>query len=512
MALIGNIIHRGLRLRNRMNFRTLSPAKYQENELRRLLKKARYTAFGKHFQFMEILRSQHIAKTFKNKVPVYDYEKMYFEWWHRALKEEPDVSWPGYVQYFALTSGTSGAASKKIPVTNDMVRAIRQNSIKQIFALAAFNPPDEVFEKSILILGGSTHLNKTGRYFEGDLSGISASRLPFWFQHYYKPGPKISAEKDWNTKISEIVKMAPQWDISIVAGIPSWVQILFEKIIEHYQVDNIHQIWPNLVFYIHGGVNFAPYRRSFDRLTGKPLRYMETYIASEGYIAFQRSPESNSMQMILNNGIYYEFVPFNSQNFDQDGEINENAEVLTMDEVEPNKPYALLMSTSAGAWRYLIGDVIRFTDTEKAQIIVDGRTKHFLSLCGEHLSVDNMNRAVEELEKETGIDVQEFTVAGEANLNMFAHHWYIGVKEKADEEKLKKILDDNLKKLNDDYRLERASALNKIKLTLLPPEYFYQWMESKGKMGGQNKFPRVLKGSNLASWESFIGKKMPSHL
>lgn len=356
------------------------------------------------------------------------------------------------------------------------------------------------------MIGGSTHLNRKGNYFEGDLSGIQAARLPFWFQHFYKPGKKIAKTRKWDAKLEEITKKSIDWDIGIIVGVPAWIQILLEKIIAHHKVKHIHEIWPNLHVYVHGGVSFDPYRKGFERLLGHPIHYIETYLASEGFIAYQAEPKQRSMKLVLNNGIFYEFVPFNDENFQHNGELKPEAKTFLIDEVEEGKEYALLLSTCAGAWRYLIGDVIRFTSLEECEIVITGRTKHFLSLCGEHLSVDNMNKAIELVSNEMNIDIKEFTVAGIPHGSLFAHHWFVGTDNKVDVKLLKERLDHFLKKLNDDYAVERSAALKDVYVDVVPVKTFYEWMESKGKIGGQNKFPRVLKSVQLEEWQSFLAR------
>jgi hypothetical protein len=304
--------------------------------------------------------------------------------------------------------------------------------------------------------------------------------------------------------LDEVTKKAPDWDIGIVVGVPAWIQILLEKIIAYHGLKNIHEIWPNLRVYVHGGVSFDPYRKGFEKLLGRPIYYIETYLASEGFIAYQSYPRRRSMKLVLNNGIFYEFVPFEEKNFNANGEINPDAETLLIDEVEEGKEYALLLSTCAGAWRYLIGDVIKFVSIEESEIIITGRTKHFLSLCGEHLSVDNMNKAIELVSNEMNISIKEFTVAGIPYGSLFAHHWYVATDDKVDKKLLKERLDFHLKQLNDDYSVERSAALQEIFVDAFPTQVFYDWMESKGKAGGQNKFPRVMKNAQLDEWVSYL--------
>ncbi|MFM7016402.1 MAG: GH3 auxin-responsive promoter family protein, partial [Bacteroidota bacterium] len=441
--------------------------------------------------------------------PVHDYNSIYAQWWNKALHNQENVCWPGKVKYFALSSGTSESSSKHIPVTTEMVKAIQRTSLRQIISLGGYQGlPDDLFSKGILMLGGSTHLNQKGSYFEGDLSGITASKIPFWFQHFYKPGKKIAKETDWATKLEEIVETAPQWDIGILVGVPAWCQLLLEKIIDRYQLKNIHELWPNLTLYVHGGVSFEPYRKSFDTLVAKPLICIETYLASEGFIAYQDEQGNRSMKLVTNNGIFFEFVPFNEENFNGDGELVRKPKTFLIDEVKPDEEYAILLSTCSGAWRYWSGDVIKFTNVEKAEIIISGRTKHYLSLCGEHLSVDNMNKAIEMVSEELNIRINEFTVAGVKHGSMFAHKWFIGTDNHVSETQLKELIDAKLKMLNDDYRVERTSALKDIIIDVLPHQVFLNWMESKGKIGAQNKFPRVMKNHQLEEWEKFVQVQM----
>ncbi len=513
MVILGALLKSGVKLGKAIEQENKSSFKLQKKQLKKLLIEAIETEIGRKYGFDEIVETMSLLslsgkkdfyKLYKEKVPIYSYNKIYKEFWHKCLDGEKDVTWPGKVKYFALSSGTSEASTKHLPLTKTMIKAIRKTSLRQILALRDYHLPSEIYTKGILMLGGSTHLNYNGTYFEGDLSGIGASTIPFWFQHFYKPGKRISKYRDWKEKLEEIVKAAPTWDIGFIVGVPAWIQILLEMIIERYKLNNIHEIWPNLSVYTHGGVSFEPYKKGFEKLLGRPIKYIETYLASEGFIAFQDDPNIEGMRMILNNGIFYEFIPFNSQNFNSDGEVLDSAETLLIDEIEEGKDYALLLSTCSGAWRYLIGDVVRFLDKKRAEIIITGRTKHYLSLCGEHLSVDNMNKAIEMVANDFNLNIKEFTVAGIPYQTMFAHKWWIGCDEKVDENLLKLKLDAYLKELNDDYRVERIAALKDIIVKVLPTQAFYGWMEKQGKVGSQNKFPRVMKNNTLQDWESYL--------
>jgi hypothetical protein len=485
-----------------------SPKRAQQRVLKKLLRRARYTAFGQKNKFEQILLSRHPGKAFQQNVPTYNYNKIYNEWWYQTLDGKEDICWPGKIKYFALSSGTSESASKYIPITNDLLKGNKVIMIKQLLSLLTYQGISlSSIGSGMLTLGGSTDLQKGPGYYAGDLSGITAKKSPFWFQPFYKPGKKIAKEKDWNKKLVDIVEKAPQWDIGFLAGVPAWIQMCLEMVIEKYKVKNIHEIWPNLTFFVHGGVSFEPYKVGFEKLLGKPITYVETYLASEGFLAWQYKQNAKGMRLSYNQHIFFEFVPFDENNFDAEGEMVENPEALMIHEVEEDKDYALLISTNAGAWRYLIGDTVRFVDKENAEIIITGRTKHFLSIVGEHLSVDNMNKAIHLVSEEFNLSIPEYGVRGENVDSLFGHHWYVACDQSADGVALAKAIDEKLITLNDDYAIERKSALKRIRVTVLKENVFMDFMQAKGKIGGQHKFPRVLKGDILKDWEIFIQNK-----
>jgi len=486
-----------------------NPRRQQMNVLKKLLRKARFTQFGQQYKFDEILMSKHPGKKFQEIVPTFNYNSIYKNWWHKTLEGTPDVCWPGKIKYYALSSGTSEAASKYIPITNDLLRGNKMVMIKQLLSLRNYEGiPVKSIGKGWLTLGGSTELQKGSGYFAGDLSGITQKKAPLWFQPFYKPGKKIAKEKDWNKKLEEIVDKAPQWDIGFIVGVPAWIQMLMEMVIERYKLNTIHDMWPNLAFFVHGGVSFEPYKKGFEKLLGKPITYIETYLASEGFIAYQDKQNMHCMKLVTNQHIFLEFVPFDDKNFDADGEMVANPEALMIHEVEEGKDYALLISTTAGTWRYLIGDTVKFVDKENSEIVITGRTKHFLSLVGEHLSVENMNKAIQLASESFNISIPEFTVAGVPYGNFFAHQWYVACNDKVDTTMLAKSIDDHLKALNDDYAVERNSALKEVFLEVLSEEQFMEFMKLKGKIGGQHKFPRVLKGKMLEDWQRFLKTEM----
>jgi hypothetical protein len=504
MAIVGTILHEVVKKKkNNLEKKQLN-FDLQKETLHKLLHKARNTEFGQAYRFSDILLSGDWVNCFQQAVPVYPYESLFEQYWHKLLDGKANVTWPGKVKFFGLTSGTSNDSSKRVPLTRDMLRSIRRTGIRQFLSLAEFDLPPYFYEKSILMLGGSTTLVKIEKYFEGDLSGILAGRLPFWFGSFYKPGI-IARERDWNTKLNKIVKKAPDWDIGGITGVPAWVQILLERIIEHYGLGTIHDIWPNFRAFTFGGVNFAPYKKSFERLMGKEVFYLETYLASEGFLAYQRKKD-HPMQLVLDNGIFFEFIPFNAANFNPDGTLLDNPQTLLINQVNEHEDYAVLISTNAGAWRYLIGDTVRFESVRDFEITITGRTKHFLSLCGEHLSVDNMTRAISEISEKLNLSIKEFTVAGIPHNRLFAHKWYIGTEQPVtDLAGLKLMLDSTLARLNDDYAVERKAALEDIIVKVVSVKAFYDWMKIKGKEGGQYKFPRVI-GDLYSEWDEFVNQ------
>ncbi len=506
MAILGSLISRSLRIRKKFAIRNGTPRSYQMQVLQRLLKTAKSTQFGKHYGFSDMLNDESFYAEFKKRVPFHNYNQMYSRWWKFCHEGERNVCWPGKVKYFALSSGTSESASKHIPVTQDMIKSVKRAGFKQFYSMQNFDLPDNVFEKGILMLGGTTSLFEHGDYYEGDMSGISAKNMPKWLSFlFYKPGRSISKRKRWEDRIKLIVRKAPSWNVGTVCGVPAWVLIVFEEIIKYHKLKTIHDIWPNLSLYIHGGVSFEPYRENFKKLLGRPITFIETYMASEGSFGFQARPNTPGIKFILNNAIFYEFVPFNSDHFTDDGEIKQEATSYMIHEVVEDKEYAVVLSTCAGAWRYVIGDVIRFTSVKESEFVIVGRTKQFLSLCGEHLSVDNMNKAIDEMQRSLQINVKEFAVAGFMHDGLFAHKWYIGCDERVDNpQEMLDTIDSILNRINDDYAVERQSALPHLFIEILPSEVFIDFLHATGKFGAMNKFPRVLKNKQLDEWQKFL--------
>jgi hypothetical protein len=507
MALLGRLVKRALSV-GTLQTNSLTPQQKQEKALKRLLSEASDTSFGKYYNFKEILKSDDIVSAYQAAIPYHDYNKIHDEWWHLMLRNVDNVTWPSKIKYYGLSSGTSGAPSKYIPESEEMLRAMRKAGTKMFYCLTKYDEINEnIFFKDMLMIGGSTDLNNHGEYFSGDLSGINANRPPIWMRSKYKPGAKVAKIKDWNKRIEIIAQNAHKWDIGVVSGIPSWVQLTIERVIEHHKLDNIHQLWPNLQIFVSGGIALEPYKKSFDKLCGKPLIYMDTYLASEGFMAFQSRPETHSMSLVLNNGIFFEFIPFTDENFDE-GLPKQTAKSINIDQVKTGVDYALILSSCAGAWRYLIGDTVRFTDVERAEIIITGRTKHFLSICGEHLSVDNMNTAIQRAQNHFDVRLSEYTVTAKAKEGYFTHKWYVGCDEPIDQQKLILFIDDVLKEINDDYATERKEVLKDLEIEMIPSKIFYEFLKSTGKSAGQSKFPRVLQKAQIPEWDTFLANNI----
>lgn len=504
MAIIGNIIKGAIHLKKQLSPDGEDALSLQQNTLKKLLTKARDTAFGIQYGFEELLDSSSMTADFSSRVPIFEYNDIFEKWWYRTLNGEADICWPGQVRFFALSSGTTGSASKKIPVTDDMMKSIRSTSIQQILSLANFDLPAELFEKEILMLGSNTDLIKKEGHFEGEISGISAGNIPFWFETYYKPGKEISRIPDWEKRVHEIALKAPEWDIGALSGIPAWIQIMLERVIQHHGLKHIHEIWPNLALYATGGVAFGPYKNSLEKLFGREVYYIDTYLASEGFLAYQERPETHAMKLALDNGIYFEFVPFNKENFDEDGNIYPHAEAVDIGAVKTSTDYAIIISTCSGAWRYMIGDTVKFKNVNRHEIVITGRTKHFMNVAGSQLSVEKMNAAMKMLEKDLKISIKEFTVSAIPYQGGFAHKWYIGTQRQVDNRKVRDLLDGFLKKLNKNYRVAREKALKEVFVETIPLEIFYQWHKTTRKLGGQAKTPRMMKADQFSDWEVFV--------
>ena len=487
------------RKENQKNFQ-----KTQEKVLKDILRVSKHTEFGSDYKFSTLLASSDLISGYIQNVPIFRYEFMYKKYWHKTLSGIPDVSWPGKIQNFALTSGTTTSSSKRIPVSDQTIKSIRKSCLHQLNSLSELKLPASFYEKDVLCVGGSTELVKVNSQFEGDLSGILTGKVPGWLNPFTKPNKKVRAISNWDEKLEKIVDNAPKWDVGIICGVPSWVNILINKILDRYQLQSIFEIWPNIRFYIHGGVQFDPYFCTFNKLFKEHVIYLDTYLTSEGFFGYQTST-SSQMKLEIDNGNYFEFIPFDSTHFDEEGNLKEYNHALSISEIKENTDYALLITTNSGAFRYLLGDTIKFTDLSCLSFKITGRTKHFLSLCGEHLSVDNMTEAISEIAYKQNISIEEFAVVGgKTESGNFYHKWYLASGYPINSVNFKFELDEKLKELNQDYRIERNFALTDIEVEILPPRIFYDFLKLMDKYGSQHKFPRVLKGQLAKDWENYI--------
>ncbi len=502
--LLNQIIHYGLETAEKLNRREEPPEIAQEKVLRKLLKKARHTAFGKAYDFSGLLAAKDVAAAFQERVPLADYNGMYSPWWERVYEGRENITWPGRPNYFAMSSGTSGAPTKYLPITKAMLKSLSKGAFRMFSAFPEYEMGEDIYTSSWLSIGGTTKLETEGRRKFGYLSGINARKQPIWARSFYKPGREIAGIADFAERMEAIAQKAPEWDIGVIVGIPHWVQLTLERIVELHGLQNIAELWPNVKLFVSGGVDYEPYVPSFTRLIGHPIKYLNTYLASEGMFAFQRTPGAKGMEMLLDNGVYYEFMPFNDQFFDEEGNMRPGGKTLLIHQVEKGVDYAMLISTCSGAWRYLIGDTIRFVDVEKCIIRVSGRTKHYVNLATEHLTVDNMNAGVMAVEEELTVRIPEFTIVPVKDDAYIAHEWYLGTRDVLNEEQVTRLLDAALARVNDDYKSERATAL-KIKVTIVPLALFYKWQEEEGQANGQSKIPRVMKGPGKERWLRMVG-------
>jgi hypothetical protein len=502
MAVIGELIKKAIDVYGFITSEP-DPVKAQRDVLQHLLTKARLTAFGKKHDFSKILTSEDIVQAYQRAVPVHDYDKLYNDWWHYLLEGHQNVTWPGSQQYFALSSGTT-STSKAIPVTDDMLDSIRQSGIQQVMSLKNFDLPADFFTKQIMMLGSSVSLIEKDDHQEGEISGISAANIPAWFRGYYKPGIEIASIMDWDERVRRIAEEAPTWDIGSLSGIPSWIELMLKEVISHNKLNTIHDIWPNLQVYTSGGVAFEPYRKSFDALLARPLTYIDTYLASEGYLATQKRPDTSSMALILDNGIFFEFVPFVDKNMDEEGRVRPDATVLSLEQAEENIDYVLLISTVSGAWRYMIGDTVMITDKQRSEIKITGRTKHFLNVVGEQLSVHQMNQAMQKMQQQFDIDIKEFVVSAIRKNGGYINKWFIGSDRIIDGQDMAASLDKELRETNKNYNVARSKSLKGVEAEVIPVEKFYRWSEEYKKLGGQTKIPRVMKENDFLDFEQYV--------
>lgn len=509
MHIIGNVLKQALDLGNQLKSSNKSATEKQKEQLKSLLKKAKNTSFGIYYNFEAILDAEDPIAEYRKRVPLHDYDEIYQRWWKQSL-DTPNITWPGIPSFFARTSGTTGNEPKRIPVTDDMIQSIRSVGTSMLTSVSNFDLPSEFFEKQILMLGSSTDLKQVGQRKEGDISGISAGNIPGWFESVYKPGHEISAIEDWDERVQRIAEEAANWDIGAISGIPSWTIPMIRKIIEHNKVKNIHELWPEFRVYATGGVAFEPFEPSFKEIFGRDDVYiMDTYLASEGFFAYNARPQTSAMKMALEHNMYYEFIPFDERGFDDQGELLDEPEVLGIDDVDTETDYALIVTTSAGNFRFMIGDTVRFTDLDEHEIKITGRTKYFLNVVGSQLSEDKMNDAIGAVEDELDLPVEEFTISAVKDENGdYYHEWIIGLgnsgQQKADGDKLAEIIDNYLKDNNKNYKVARGKALEGVKAYAVPVEKFHDWHDKNRKKGGQVKTQKMMKEEDFKEFREFV--------
>lgn len=461
------------------------PIETQENILFNNLSIARNTEYGNLFKFNEIDQ----LREFQARVPLVTYEDFepYIE---KARRGIPDVSWQGKIKWFAKSSGTTNAKSKFIPISDVSLEECHYNAGKMMFAIYLNNHPDtEIFKNKNLRLGGSSELYQEYDTLFGDLSAILIDNLPFYAELRNTPNRQISLMSEWETKMKAISNAVINEDIGCLTGVPSWMLVLLHKILEETGKEKLDEVWPMLEVFFHGGISFKPYKENYEALTHKKLNFYEIYNASEGFFAVQDQSDSKEMLLLLDNGIFYEFIPM--EEFD-----SADPKVITLEDVEIGKNYALVITTNGGLWRYVIGDTIKFTSKDPFRILVTGRTKHFINVFGEELIIENAEEGIRRVCKQTNAVIKEFT-AGPIFMQgneKGAHEWVIEFEKKPDDMDLfATILDEALQELNSDYEAKRYKnmTLNPLKLNVARENLFFDWMKSRGKLGGQNKVPRL---------------------
>ncbi|WP_339755434.1 GH3 family domain-containing protein [Algoriphagus aquimarinus] len=505
MALIGKLVKAGIDITAKFQSVEDNPQISQENQLRELLNQAKNTAFGKYHGFEEILKSDDLIASYRNEVPIFNYEQMHEQWWSRQERFE-DITWPGKPDYFARSSGTTGKSSKRIPITKEFMATMQSVGTSMINSLHEFNFPETLFESEVLMLSSSSSLDQNEQGFqEGEISGINVSNFPDWYDIFYRPGKEIAAIRDWDERVEAIAEQAPEWNIGAIAGIPSWVLLMLQRIIKRHQLNDIHEIWPNFQVFASGGVAFETYREDFEALCKTPITILDTYLASEGFIAYSSKPETMAMKLALNHGYFFEFIPFDERGINESGDLLSEPLILGIDEVEVGQEYVLLLSSCAGAWRYAIGDVIRFESLDPPQIKITGRTKFFLNVVGSQLSEEKMDKAILELADHFKTTINEYMVAAVKNEHgNYIHQWVLVSDVKSDG--LAEKLDDLLKSANKNYAVARSKALKGISVKVISKDLYTAFLAHTNKKGGQTKTPKVMKDEKMKMLLEFISQ------
>ncbi len=463
------------------------PVDVQQELFRSLIDQAALTSFGLQHGFQGL---KTIAD-FKKAVPIRNYEgfKPYID----ELREgKQNVLWPSKVKWFAKSSGTTDARSKFIPVTKEALEECHYKGGKDLLALYYTQKPDaRVYSGKHLVLGGSSKINSFNEEgYTGDLSAIIIRNLPIWVELRRTPSRDIALMDNWEEKIEMIARTTMDEDIHMMAGVPSWTLVLLKRILEIKGTDNIRNVWPNLELFWHGGVSFKPYRDRFQKLiAGQNMNYVETYNASEGFFGIQDRLYSDDLLLMLDYGIFYEFMPLSEYG-------KTNPKTVGLQEVEVGENYAIVISTNGGLWRYLVGDTIKFTSRYPFRIQVSGRTKHYINAFGEELIVDNADEAIRYACEKTGAELTDYTAAPVymTDDSTGAHEWFIEFdKNPSNFEEFGALLDYKLKELNSDYDAKRSFdfILKKPVVRILPKGSFYNWLKQQDKLGGQHKVPRL---------------------
>lgn len=462
------------------------PVEVQQEWLQKLIDSARDTEWGIKYDFKSI----HSYNDFRNRIPLMEYEDLK-PWVDRMFKGEKNLLWPTEMKWFAKSSGTTGNKSKFIPVSKEALENCHYKGGKDLLSIYVHNHPDrKLYKGKTLIVGGSATINYLNEdsYF-GDLSAIIVKNLPFWVEIRRTPKKEIALLDKWEEKIEKMALSTKDEDVYILAGVPSWTLVLLKRILEITGKDNIADVWPGIDFYMHGGVNFDPYREQFKSIIRKPeMNYLETYNASEGFFGLQDT-EKNELLLMLDYGIFYEFIRL-------DDYLNNQYKAIDISEVQTGVNYVMIISTNAGLWRYVVGDTIRFTQLFPFRFVITGRTKQFLNVFGEELIIENTEKAIAIASERTNSMIRDYTV-GPVFMNeneTGGHEWIIEF-EKAPENPafFMEVLDNALKSLNSDYEAKRSNNLN-LRFPVLhiaKNGTFYAWLREKGKLGGQHKIPRL---------------------
>ena len=468
------------------------PIDVQNELLEELLHTAKNTEVGKQYDFASI----NSYREFSERVPVTSYEDSQQQI-ERARKGESNIFWPTPIKWFAKSSGTTNSKSKFIPVSSASLEHCHYAASKDLLCMYLNNNPDaNLFLGKSLRLGGSKKLYKENETVFGDLSAILIDNMPFWAEYSSTPNNEVSLMADWEVKMQAIVDQTIQENVTSLAGVPSWMLVLLNNVLESTGKTNLFEIWPNLEVYFHGGVNFDPYIEQYNAILPKEnFRYYEIYNASEGFFAIQDRNANKELLLMLDYGIFYEFIPMDTYG-------SASQKVIPLGEVEVAKNYAIVITTNAGLWRYKIGDTVRFTSISPFRIKVTGRTKHHINVFGEELIIENAEMALKQASKQTQCEIVDYTAAPifMEGRKKGAHEWIIEFKiPPKDLTLFTKSLDTALMDLNSDYEAKRFNntTLTMPKVHLARQKLFYDWLKQKNKLGGQHKVPRLSNKRNF---------------